>query len=328
VRTEIAQEARIFVAGPAGLVGSAIVRRLHGAGFSNLLTATRQQLDLRDQSEVNHWFKANAPDYVFLVAGTVGGILANSTRPAEFIYDNLMIHGTVVDASHRYGVRKLLYLGSSCIYPRQATQPITEEQLLTGPLEPTNEWYAIAKIAGIKLCQAYRRQYGCDFISAMPTNLYGPNDNFDLASGHVLPSLIRKFHDAKKSRAAGVQIWGTGSPMREFLHVDDLADACLFVMQQYSDDGHLNIGSGTDLSIRELAEKVRDVVYPQAELTFDTTKPDGTPRKVLDVTRLRELGWTPSITLDDGIATTYEWFLAQRNEGALVRGMELADVST
>jgi GDP-L-fucose synthase len=278
-------------------------------------------LDLRDQSEVSHWFKANRPDYVFLVAGTVGGILANSTRPAEFIYDNMMIHGTVVHASHQYDVTKLLYLGSSCIYPRQATQPITEDELLTGPLEPTNEWYAIAKIAGIKLCQAYRQQYGRDFISAMPTNLYGPNDNFDLTSSHVLPALIRKFHDAKVEGRRQVEIWGTGSPMREFLHVDDLADACLHLMEHYSDASHINVGTGIDLSIRELAEKVRDLVHPDAELVFDTTKPDGTPRKVLDVTRLRATGWTPTITLDHGIATTYQWFLDQHAEHQQLRGM-------
>jgi GDP-L-fucose synthase len=257
-----------------------------------------------------------------LVAGTVGGILANSTRPAEFIYDNLMIHGTVVDASHRVGVTKLLYLGSSCIYPRHATQPITEEQLLTGPLEPTNEWYAIAKIAGIKLCQAYRRQYGSDFISAMPTNLYGPEDNFDLSSSHVLPALIRKFHDAKQSGGKDVEIWGTGSPMREFLHVDDLADACVFLIENYSDDMHINVGTGVDLSIRELAEKVRDVVYPAAELRFDTSKPDGTPRKVLDVSRLNNLGWSPSYTLDSGLASTYQWFLDQQDSHTAMRGMK------
>jgi GDP-L-fucose synthase len=287
------------------------------------LTATRQQLDLRDQAEVSHWFKANRPEFVFLVAGTVGGIMANSTRPAEFIYDNMMIHGTVVHASHEYGVRKLLYLGSSCIYPRHATQPITEEQLLTGPLEPTNEWYAVAKIAGIKLCQAYRRQYEVDFISAMPTNLYGPNDNFDLTSSHVLPALIRKFHDAKVTGADGVEIWGTGSPMREFLHVDDLADACLHLMEHYSDDMHINVGTGVDLSIRQLAEKIRDVVHPQAEMRFDTSKPDGTPRKMLDVTRLRETGWAASIDLDAGIRSTYDWFLAAQEADQSLRGLHL-----
>lgn len=315
------KDARIYVAGHGGLVGSAVVRRLQAGGFTNILTATRAQLDLRDQGAVNTWFEDNRPDYVFLVAGTVGGILANSTRPAEFIYDNLMIHGTVVDASHRVGVTKLLYLGSSCIYPRHATQPITEEQLLTGPLEPTNEWYAIAKIAGIKLCQAYRRQYGSDFISAMPTNLYGPEDNFDLSSSHVLPALIRKFHDAKQSGGKEVEIWGTGSPMREFLHVDDLADACVFLIENYSDDMHINVGTGVDLSIRELAEKVRDIVYPAAELRFDTSKPDGTPRKVLDVSRLNNLGWSPSYTLDSGLTSTYQWFLDQQDSNTAMRGM-------
>jgi GDP-L-fucose synthase len=258
---------------------------------------------------------------VFLVAGTVGGILANSTRPAEFIYDNMMIHGTVVHAAYQYNATKLLYLGSSCIYPRHAEQPITEEQLLTGPLEPTNESYAIAKIAGIKLCQAYRHQYGCDFISAMPTNLYGPGDNFDLESSHVLPALMRKFHDSIGTRDPEVVVWGTGSPMREFLHVDDLADACLYLMEHYSGDAHVNVGTGVDLSIRELAEKIRDVVNPDARLVFDRDKPDGTPRKVLDVTRLRDLGWRPTFDLDTGIRSTYDWFLAQRAAEGEVRGM-------
>ena len=318
-------DSRIYVAGHAGLVGSAVVRKLKQSGYTNILTASRQQLDLRDQAEVSHWFKANRPEYVFLVAGTVGGIMANSTRPAEFIYDNLMIHGTVVHASHQYDITKLLYLGSSCIYPRQATQPITEEELLTGPLEPTNEWYAIAKIAGIKLCQAYRQQYGRDFISAMPTNLYGPNDNFDLTSSHVLPALIRKFHDAKTGAETGdgdeVEIWGTGSPMREFLHVDDLADACHHLMLHYSDHSHINVGTGVDLSIRELAEKVRDLVHPSAILKFDTTKPDGTPRKVLDVSRLTATGWTPKYDLDSGLAHTYEWFLDRQAQHADLRGI-------
>jgi GDP-L-fucose synthase len=306
----IPQDARIFVAGHRGLVGSAILRRLAAGGYSNVLTATRDQLDLRDQAAVNYWFRANRPEYVFLVAGTVGGILANSTRPAEFIYDNTMIHATVVHASYLYDVRKLLYLGSSCIYPRLATQPIAEEELLTAALEPTNEPYAIAKIAGIKLCEAYRRQYGCNFISGMPTNLYGPNDNFDLTSGHVLPALIRKFHDAKESDARVVEVWGSGTPKREFLHVDDLADACHFLMCTYSDAGHINIGSGVDLSIAELADIVRAVVYPEAEIVYDTSKPDGSPRKLLDVSKLRSLGWSSQISLPDGIRTAYEWFLA------------------
>jgi GDP-L-fucose synthase len=318
---EIPTGARVYVAGHRGLVGSALIRRLERAGYENILTADRSQLDLRDQSEVSHWFKANRPEYVFLVAGTVGGILANSTRPAEFIYDNMMIHGTVVHAAHEFDTRKLLYLGSSCIYPREATQPITEDQLLTGALEPTNEWYAIAKIAGIKLCQAYRQQYGRDFISAMPTNLYGPNDNFDLTSSHVLPALIRKFHDAKLDGRREVEIWGTGSAMREFLHVDDLADACLFLMANYSQAAHINVGTGVDLSIRELAETIRDVVHPEAELRFDPSKPDGTPRKVLDVSRLRALGWSPSIDLASGIESTYAWFLDMQGSGQL-RGME------
>jgi GDP-L-fucose synthase len=323
----IDRSARVYVAGHRGLVGSALVRRLQADGFTDILTATRDELDLRDQSAVSAWFATNRPQYVFLVAGTVGGILANSTRPAEFIYDNLMIHGTVVHSAHETGVTKLLYLGSSCIYPRQATQPITEDQLLTGPLEQTNEWYAIAKIAGIKLCQAYRRQYGCDFISAMPTNLYGPGDNFDLTSSHVIPALMRKFHDAKVAAAAGtapneVSVWGTGSAYREFLHVDDLAAACVYLIDHYSDDSHINVGTGVDLSIKELAESIRDVVNPSAQLVWDTSKPDGTPRKLLDVSRLRALGWAPSIELGDGLATTYQWFLDQIAAEHALRGVE------
>ena len=316
----------MYVAGHGGLVGSALVRHLEAEGFTNILTAGRAQVDLRDQSEVSHWFKANRPDYVFLVAGTVGGILANSTRPAEFIYDNLMIHGTVVHSAHVSGVRKLLYLGSSCIYPRDATQPITEDELLTGPLESTNEWYAIAKIAGIKLCQAYRRQYGCDFISAMPTNLYGPGDNFDLDSSHVIPALIRKFHDAKHSDPNQVEVWGTGAAFREFLHVDDLAAACLYLMEHYSDDSHINVGTGVDLSIRDLAETVRAVVNPEAQLVWDTSKPDGTPRKLLDITRLRSLGWAPSIGLSDGLRSTYQWYLDQLDTNADLRGVDQPDI--
>ena len=307
------RDARVFVAGHRGLVGSAIMRRLESEGFTSLLTATRDELDLRNQAEVSAWFEANRPDYVFLVAGTVGGILANSTRPAEFIYDNMMIHGTVVHAAHETAVTKLLYLGSSCIYPRHANQPINEDQLLNGPLEPTNEAYAIAKIAGIKVCSAYRQQYGRDFISAMPTNLYGPGDNFDLESAHVLPALMRKFHEARTADDPSVVVWGTGSPMREFLHVDDLADACLFLMEHYSDVGHVNVGTGRDLPIRELASKVRDVVFPDAEVHFDSSKPDGTPRKVLDVSKLNALGWHPSIDLDTGIKATYDWFLEQES---------------
>ena len=302
---------RIFVTGHTGLVGSAIVRRLRAEGLEPL-TATRQELDLRDQAAVNRWFAAHRPDYVFLVAGTVGGILANSTRPAEFIYDNLMIHATCVHAAYEHGVQKLLYLGSSCIYPRDAAQPMTEAALLTGPLEPTNEAYAIAKIAGIKLCRAYHTQYGCNFISAMPTNLYGPNDNFDLTSSHVLPALIRKFHEARLSGHDTVSIWGSGTPRREFLHVDDLADACVFLMREYREPDHVNIGTGQDVTIRELAELVRETIHPAATLSFDAGKPDGAPRKLLDVSRLHALGWQHRIALRDGIADTYRWFLEHR----------------
>ncbi len=309
--THVPKDARIFVAGHGGLVGSAIMRKLEAGGYTNVLTATREQLDLRDQAAVNYWFQANQPEYVYLVAGTVGGIMANSTRPAEFLYDNMMIHATVVHAAYLQGVTKLLYLGSSCIYPLQAPQPITEDQLLTGPLEPTNEAYALAKITGIKLCQSYRTQYGCNFISAMPTNLYGPNDNFDLTSSHVLPALIRRFHEAKLNGVDEVEIWGTGTPMREFLHVDDLADLCLFLMDNYEDAEHINAGTGQDITIRHLAETIRDIVHPDAKLTFDTSKPDGMPRKVLDVSKLESLGWKPSIDFEDGVRSTYEWFLSQ-----------------
>ena len=302
-------DARIFVAGHRGLVGSAITRRLSDAGLSSLLTATREQLDLRDQAAVNYWFRANRPEYVILAAGTVGGIIANSTRPAEFIYDNMLIHATVVHAAHVYGVKKLLYLGSSCIYPREAPQPMAEGALLTGPLEPTNEAYAIAKIAGIKLCESYRRQYGCNFISAMPTNLYGPHDNFDLNASHVVPALMRKFHEARIRHEPRVVVWGTGAPRREFLHVDDLADACLFLMERYDEEMHVNVGTGEDLSIRELAEMVKSIVYPEAALEFDTSKPDGMARKLLDVTRLHDLGWRHRIDLREGIAATYAWFV-------------------
>jgi GDP-L-fucose synthase len=310
---ELARDARIYVAGHRGLVGSAILRRLAAEGFTNVLTATREQVDLRDQAAVNYWFRAHRPEYVFLVAGTVGGILANSTRPAEFLYDNLMIHATVVHAAHLFPVRRLLYLGSSCIYPRDCPQPMREEHLLSGPLEPTNEWYATAKIAGIKLCQAYRKQYGCDFISAMPTNLYGPHDNFDLQGAHVLPALLRKFHEAKARGEQQVVVWGSGTPSREFLHVDDLADACLFLMRRYDDDMHVNVGTGEDLTIRELAETIAAVVHPQAELVFDRSKPDGTPRKRLDVSRLHALGWRHRTALREGIESTYAWFLANQD---------------
>ena len=301
----------VFVAGHKGLAGSAIVRRLENAGYSNILKVDRRDVDLRNQSQVDAWFKENKPKFVFLVAGTVGGILANSLRPAEFLYDNMMIHATVVHASHQNDVEKLLYLGSSCIYPRMALQPMSEDQLLEGPLEPTNEPYAIAKIAGIKICQSYRAQYGRNFISGMPTNLYGPNDNFDLESSHVLPALMRKFHEAKLNRSSEVEIWGTGSAMREFLHVDDLADACFYLMKNYDEASHVNIGTGVEVSIKELAETLRDVIYPGVKLRWDTTKPDGAPRKLLDVSKIEAAGWSHSISLLDGINSTYGWFLDQ-----------------
>ena len=313
----IDRQAPVFVAGHGGLVGSAIVRRLEADGFLDLRTVGRDALDLRDQAAVDAWFDVQRPRYVFLVAGTVGGIHANSTRPAEFLYDNLMIHSTVVQAAHRTGVDKLLYLGSSCIYPRHADQPITEEALLTGPLEPTNEGYALAKIAGIMLCETYRRQYGDDFISAMPTNLYGPGDNFDLEGGHVLPALMRRFHEAREAGDGSVTVWGTGTARREFLHVDDLADACLFLMDRYSEAGHVNVGTGVDLTIRELAETVRDLVHPEGKLVFDTSRPDGMPRKVLDVSRLTDLGWTATTSLAEGLADTYRWYLEAAERGAL-----------
>ena len=298
----------IFIAGHRGLVGSAIDRKLRLEGFHNILTAPRSQLDLRNQAQVNEWFEKNRPKYVFLVAGTVGGIHANSTRPAEFLYDNMMIHATVVHASYVNNVEKLVYLGSSCIYPRMATQPMTEDQLLNGPLEPTNEPYAIAKIAGIKLCDSYRQQYGCNFVSGMPTKLYGPNDNFDLESSHVLPALMRKFHEAKILGTKSVEIWGSGTARREFLHVDDLASACLFLLRNYDNEGQINIGTGEEVSIQQLAETLREVIYPDAELHWNTTKPDGAPRKLLDVSKIKSAGWSHSVSLRDGIESTYKWF--------------------
>lgn len=312
-------DARIFVAGHRGLVGSALIRRLQREGYNQLLVASRDQLDLRDQAAVNYWFKDHRPQYVFLAAGTVGGIMANSTRPAEFLYDNLMIHATVVEASHRYNVSKLLYLGSSCIYPRNADQPIAEAQLLTGPLEPTNEAYAVAKIAGIKLCRSYRQQYGCNFISAMPTNLYGPGDNFDLESSHVVPAMIRRFDEARSAGESSVMVWGSGTPRREFMHVDDLADACLFLMAYYDGDNHVNVGTGTDVTIAELAGLIRDIVHPRADIVYDTSKPDGMPRKLLDISTLARLGWRASISLHQGLADTYTWYLTNK---AILRTMQ------
>lgn len=315
---ELNRSKPVFVAGHNGMVGSSIVRRLNGLGFENILTVDRSVVDLRDQSAVNEWFSENRPEYVYLAAGTVGGIMANSTRQAEFLYDNLMIHATVVEASRLVGVEKLLYLGSSCIYPRLSSQPINEDCLLQGPLEPTNEGYAIAKIAGIKLCQFYAQQHGCNFITAMPTNLYGPNDNYDLESSHVLPALIRRFHDAKVSGEKSVTVWGSGSPRREFLHVDDLADACVFLMANYSGIEHVNVGTGTDISIAKLAHLVRQIVYPEVEIDFDTTKPDGMPRKLLDVSKLTQLGWDATIAVEPGIKHAYEWFCDNYSE---VRGV-------
>lgn len=301
---------KIYVAGHAGLVGSAIHRALQAAGHTHILTRTREQLDLKQRPAVDTFFATETPEYVFLAAAKVGGILANSTRPAEFLYDNLTIQSNVIDSAFRHGVKKLLFLGSSCIYPKFAEQPIREDALLTGALEPTNEWYAIAKIAGIKMCQAYRQQYGFNAISLMPTNLYGPGDNFDLESSHVLPALIRKFHEAKMAGAPAVVVWGTGSPRREFLHVDDLADAAVTLMQRYDRPEIVNVGTGEDLTIRELAEMVREVVGYTGRLTFDTGKPDGTPRKLLDVTRLKGIGWSARIGLREGIGSTYRWYLA------------------
>jgi GDP-L-fucose synthase len=305
-------DSSIFIAGHRGLVGSAIVRRLHAAGFRNLVLRDRSELNLTRQAAVEDFFADARPEYVFFAAAKVGGILANDSFPAEFLQDNLVIQTNIIDAAYRNGTRKLLFLGSSCIYPKHAPQPMPEDCLLTGPLEPTNEWYAIAKIAGLKMCQAYRRQYGFNAISAMPTNLYGPGDNFSLKSSHVLPALLRKVHEAKEAGAAEVEVWGTGKPRREFLHVDDLADACFFLMQSYDGDGWVNVGWGRDETIGELADTIRRVVGFTGELRFDTSKPDGTPRKLLDTTRLTALGWSPKIGLEAGIRSTYEWFLNNR----------------
>lgn len=306
--------ARIFVAGHRGLVGSAIVRRLAEKGFAHVLEAGRDRVDLTDQSAVNAFFQHEHPDYVFLAAAKVGGIHANNTYPAEFIRDNLAIQTNVIHAAWQAGVTKLCFLGSSCIYPKLAVQPMTEDALLTGSLEPTNEWYAIAKIAGIKMCQAYRRQYGFDAISLMPTNLYGPGDNFDLQNSHVLPALIRKFHEAKRAGQDEVVMWGTGSPRREFLHVEDLADAAVFLMQNYSGEDIVNVGVGEDITIRELAEMISDVVGFEGRIVNDASKPDGTPRKLLDVSRLKRLGWQAQIPLRDGVESTYQWFLEHQGQ--------------
>jgi len=299
------KNARIYIAGHRGMVGSAIVRKLQAEGYSNLIYRTSKELDLTDQSQVKDFFETEKPEYVFLAAAKVGGINANNIYRGQFLYENLMIEANVIHQAYEHQVKKLLFLGSSCIYPKLANQPLHEDSLLTGPLEPTNEPYAIAKIAGIKLCETYRHQYGVDFISAMPTNLYGPNDNYDLNNSHVLPALIRKFHTAKEQGDKEVVVWGTGSPLREFLHVDDLAEACFFLMGNYSDGQTINVGFGDDLSIKDLALLVKEVVGFEGELVFDTSKPDGTPRKLMDSSRLRDLGWEPKITLKDGVSRVY-----------------------
>lgn len=299
----------IYVAGHRGMVGSAVVRKLQAEGFSNILTRTRSELDLRDPVAVRKFYEENRPAVVVVAAARVGGIVANNEKPAEFLLENLQIQNNVISCAHEFDVRKLLFLGSSCIYPKFAPQPIPEDALLTGPLEPTNDAYALAKIAGIKLCQAYAKEYGRNFISGMPTNLYGPNDNFDLHTSHVLPALIRKVHVAKKTGAPTVPIWGTGTPRREFLHVDDLADACYFLLENYNDPSIVNIGCGEDVTIRELAEMVCDVIGYNGSLEFDTTKPDGTPRKLLEMSKLFGMGWRPKIQLREGIAGAYQWFL-------------------
>ncbi len=318
----MSKDSKIYVAGHRGLVGSALIRALEGAGYTNIITRTHEELDLTRQADVEQFFASEKPEYVFLAAAKVGGILANNTYPAEFIYENLVIETNVVENAKKNSVKKLLFLGSSCIYPKFAEQPMKEEYLLTGKIEPTNEPYALAKIAGIKLCQSYNRQYGTNFIAVMPTNLYGPNDNFDLTSSHVLPALIRRFHEAKISGAKEVTAWGTGSPKREFLHVDDMASACLYAMNNFNPtkeenekgEMFLNVGTGSDISIKELTEMVKDVVGFEGEVVWDTTKPDGAPRKLLDVSKMETLGWKSKIELTDGVKTTYQWFLKNFNK--------------
>jgi len=302
------KNSKIYVAGHLGLVGSAITKKLETLGYTNLILKTKNELDLMDQSAVADFFKKNKPEYVFLAAAKVGGISANNTYPAEFIYQNLQIQNNIINQSYLDDIKKLLFLGSSCIYPRECPQPIKEEYLLTGPLEPTNEPYAIAKIAGIKMCQNYNRQYGTNFIAVMPTNLYGPNDNFDLNSSHVLPAMIRKFHEGKINNSPMVTVWGTGSPKREFLLVDDLADACVFLMNNYNEKEIINIGTGVDIAIKELAELIKKIVDYKGEINWDKTKPDGTPRKLLDVSKLHNLNWHHKINLEEGIKITYDWY--------------------
>jgi GDP-L-fucose synthase len=305
---QLNQDSKVYVAGHRGLVGSAVVRALKQRGFRNLLLRTHLEFDLTDQAAVNEFFRQTRPEAVIMAAARVGGIHANNAHPALFIRDNLVMQDNVIEAAYRSGVAKLVFLGSSCIYPKLAPQPMKEEYLLTGPLEPTNEWYAVAKIAGLKMCQAYRREYGFNAISLMPTNLYGPGDNFDLQNSHVLPALIRRFHEATARGDESLTVWGTGTPRREFLHVDDLADAVVYLLENYEDEGMVNVGWGKDVTIRELAELIRETCGYQGELVFDTSKPDGTPRKLLDTSRLTALGWQPKITLKTGIETTYAWF--------------------
>jgi GDP-L-fucose synthase len=309
------QHSRIYVAGHRGLVGSAIWRELQRQGFDNLIGRTRQEVNLLDADAVQKFFAGTKPEFVFIAAAKVGGIYANDTQPASFLFENLQIQNNLIHAAWQTGVRKLLFLGSSCIYPKLAPQPLKEEYLLTGPLEPTNQWYAVAKIAGIKLCQACRRQHGCNFISAMPTNMYGPNDNYDLQTSHVLPALLRKFHEAKQTGAAAVTCWGTGAPLREFLYADDLANACVFLMQKYSEEQFINVGFGSDISIRQLAELIKHVVGFAGDIVWDASKPDGTPRKLMDSSRLFALGWRPKVDLETGIRRTYEDFLAHQQRG-------------
>jgi len=311
---------RVFVAGHRGMVGSAVVRRLAGEDCE-ILTVARSELDLLDQAGVRRWMAEHRPDAVVMAAAKVGGILANNTLPVDFLHENLVVQTNVMESAFRCEVRKLLFLGSSCIYPKLAPQPIPEDALLTGPLEPTNEWYAIAKIAGLKLCQAYRRQYGVDYISAMPTNLYGPGDNFDLTSSHVVPALMRKAHEVKRAGEKTLKVWGSGTPMREFLHVDDAADALVWLLKNYSGDSHVNVGSGEDISIGELASTILSVVGVEATVTFDATKPDGTPRKLMDVSRLFATGWRPRYSLRVGLEETYEWFLRHVEEGDVRLGV-------
>jgi GDP-L-fucose synthase len=307
------KNSKIYIAGHNGMVGSAIKRKLQKEGYANLIVRSSKELDLRNQAEVARFFETEKPDYVFLAAAKVGGIIANSTYRAEFLYDNLMIQSNIIHNAYLNGVKKLLFLGSSCIYPKMAPQPLKEDSLLTGPLEPTNEPYAIAKIAGIKMCDAYRDQYGCNFISVMPTNLYGPNDNYDLNASHVLPALLRKVQEAKQNNCNKVTVWGTGKPRREFLHVDDLADACYFLMQNYNEPGLINIGVGEDLTIAELAELIKNIVGFSGDIFYDTAKPDGTPRKLMDVSKLNSLGWKASISLTEGITKVYQnHFLSQQ----------------